>query len=231
MKVTIIVLILVMSFFETLAQQSREQFMIDSLRSVIKNKETPVVEIQSVPKPTGTVKTFSPEQLQKFQEDAKKNLEELYFQINVISFKNNSEDKKNTAIATAMHLFSSEDNTVEIRSVKNPNAPTYFRKIRAYLNKLKLLAYSNVTFTTFETKISKDLTLGEDGNYYGSISFCQRFEYEPLSKSLKLVESNIASTQNETTCKHMQIIVKHAGGFSEDLWKVFFGDMTVSELN
>lgn len=231
MRVIIFTIIFTSSCIITFAQQSREQFMIDSLRSVIKNKETPAVEIQQVPKPTGTVKTFSPEQLQIFQEDAKKNLEELYFQINVIAYRSNSGDKKNTAIATAMHLFSSEENTVEVRSVRNPNAPIDFKKIRVYLNKLKLLAYSNVTFTTFETKISNDLTLGEDGNYYGTISFCQRFEYEPLSKSLKLVELNVTSTKSDITCKKIQIIVKHADGFGEDLWKVFFGDMTVSELN
>lgn len=212
------------------SQQSREQFMIDSLTKLIKVKDQPS-EQTIIQKPSEGTKVFSVEQLKKFEEDARKNLEELYFQINVIAYKSNSEDKKNTAVATAMHLFSSEDNTVEVRSVKNPQTPTVFKKIRVYLNKLKLLAYSNVSFTTFETRISDKLSLGKDGNYYGTISFCQRFEYEPLTKSIKLVESNIAGTKEDITCKKIQIIVKHDDGFGEDLWKVFFGDMSVDELN
>lgn len=212
------------------AQQNREQYMIDSLLKVVKDRETKIVQAEEI-QTTDDVHQFSAEDLRKFEEDARKNLEELYFQINVIAYKNNSEDKKNTAIATAMRLFSSEENTVEIRSVINPQKPTYFRKVRTYLNKLKLLAYKNVTFTTFETKISDKLTLGVDGNYYGTISFCQRFQYEPQSKSIKVVESEYAGMKDETTCKKIQIMVKHDTSFGEDIWRVFFGDMTVDELN
>lgn len=125
-----------------------------------------------------------------------------------------------------MNMFSSEDNVVEIRSIKNPANPVYFRKIREYLNRLKLLSYSDVKFTAFEITISDNLTLGKDNKYYGTASFCQKFEADEV---IKVNESIKVKTITDITCKRVQIIVEKVDGFNEEIWRVFLGDISVDD--
>lgn len=167
---------------------------------------------------------FTQEQLKKFELRAMDMLQELMFQINIISYKKNSNEKKNAAISTSMNLFSSEDNTVEVRSVKDPLKPSYYRKIREYLNLLRVLNYSDIKFSAFEIEISENLTLGKDNKYYGVVSFCQKFEAD---FQVKIQEIYQVKKIEDITCKRIQIVVQKDEGFDGEIWRVFFGDISV----
>lgn len=212
---------------------SYEQRLIDSLQKVIleKNKKAEETNKQNISIENSSLNNsvqFTDDQLSKFEKQALDNLNELIDQINIISYKKNSEQRKNDAIAAAMNLFSSEENTVEIRSIKNPNNPTYFRKIRDYLNRLKLLAYSDVKFTGFEINISKKLEKGIDGRWYGTISFCQKME---MDIKYGTIEQNGIKRRTDITCKKIQIVLDREEDtrFGIDLWRVFFGDISVDD--
>jgi hypothetical protein len=215
---------------------SKEQRMIDSLQNIIKQKIELEKEsnkiitepIISINKDSSQIKVeFTPEQLKKFEQEAIKMLDDLLYQINIIAYKKNLEEKKNDAISTAMNLFINEESVVEIRSINNPSNPVYLRKIRNYLNRLKLLSYSDIKFSAFEVGWSKELVEGTDGNYYGVVRFCQKFEFDKLVTS---VEKTEVKRSVDITCKTIQIVVKRADGFEGDFWwRVYFNDISVDD--
>ena len=171
---------------------------------------------------------ISPEQIKKVEDRIIEMIQELTTQINIIGYKSNSEQKKNDAISTAMSLFSSEDNTVKIRSIKNPNITTT-QTIKNYLNRVKLLAYSDIKITAFDVKIPNNLTKmeGKEGWYYGTASYCQRFEYDNPINSF--VEIKNYTRKIDITCPNTPIIVHQETICGENVWRVFLSDISVVE--
>ena len=195
-------------------------------------EDTAVVAPPPPPVPdTSEIKSdleISPELMKKLEARAVEMITELTEQINIIGYKPNTEKKKNDAITSAMNLFSGEDNTVEVRSVKNPKNPVTMKKIRLYLNNLKMLAYTDIKFTAYEVRMTNNLTKmeGKDGYYYGTASFCQKFEYDMPSSSIEIKNY---TRKVDITCKNVQIIVRQEKVYGENVWRVFLGDISVDD--
>lgn len=186
------------------------------------------VPVITAPEPEKHSVRFTEEQLKKFELRAMDMLQDLMFQINIIAYKKNTNDKKNAAITASMNLFSSEGNTVEVRSLKNPASKPLYRKIREYLNLLKSLSYSDVKFSAFEIEIAEELTLGKDNKYYGELSFCQKFEGD---QQVQVQERFKPVRVEDITCKRIQVIVQKDEGFDGEIWRVFFGDISVDHYD
>jgi hypothetical protein len=193
-------------------------------KAVQNNPNQPIVSVNSK-----SELNFTSEQLTQFENKAIELINELTNQINIIGYKPNSTKKKDDAIAYAMDLFSSEENTVEVRSVKNPNAAPITRKIREYLNRVKLIAYSDIKFTAYGIHITNELKKGENGWYYGVATYCQKFEYDLPTASLEKLKSY--SRKQDITCRDIQIIVREEDSFGEKIWRVFLGDISVVDYN
>ncbi|MBK9792203.1 MAG: hypothetical protein IPP60_03680 [Sphingobacteriales bacterium] len=174
-----------------------------------------------------SIVSFTEEQLSGFEKQAEQEIMDLTSQINIIAYKSNPLKKKMDAISTAMELFANEENTVEVRSIKNPNL-IVVRKIREYLSRIKLLSYNNITFTAFNIRITKNLTKGEDGRYYGVISYCQNFSATAIQQT---IEGKKFKKIDDTTCRDVQVIVSKDYLFGEEVWIVKLGDIKVQDYS
>lgn len=177
--------------------------------------------------PSTTKVEFTSEQLKGFEEQAKNQIMDLTTQINIIAYKSNSYKKKIDAINSAMELFSNEENIVEIQSIKNKGIK-YIKKIRDYLNRVKLLSYNNITFTAYDIRITDNLQEGEDGRYYGAAQYCQLFEADV---SVKTNEIKTSKHIKDITCRVVQIIVEKKELFGEEVWVVRLGDIRVEDYS
>lgn len=144
--------------------------------------------------------------------------------IGIIADKTTLEDIAQTSILNALDLFLNENSTVGVTSVRQPEAQKPL-KVRKYLNRLRMLQYEKVEIQTSDYYMVKDLKKGPDGNYYGWVSFKQRFKgyvkdlpaYEDLtSKSIKVIVRKMQKFEN---------------GIPQDYWDVFLVDVLVQETS
>ncbi len=144
--------------------------------------------------------------------------------IGIIADKTTNEDIAQTSILNALDLFLNENSTVGVTSVKQPEAQKPL-KVRKYLNRLRMLQYEKVEIQTSEYYMVKDLKKGPDGNYYGWVSFKQRFK--GYVKDLPVYE--------DLTSKSIKVIVrkmqKFENGIPQDYWDVFLVDVLVQETS
>ncbi len=149
---------------------------------------------------------------------ALKRVEDLGDFIKIISDKQSDPLDVPVAIDNAVKLFINESAQVEVTSLKDTSARRKF-PIRQYLNKVKLLNYSNVQVTWFKVEYVSDLKLGTDGNYYGVIAYEQLFEGTMDGKVI----------YRDITTKNLQIIIKsepsYKDGEVEYCFVVYLGDI------
>ncbi|MEZ4774527.1 MAG: hypothetical protein R3D00_15185 [Bacteroidia bacterium] len=125
----------------------------------------------------------------------------------------------NDAIDLAVALFVGEEATVEVSSAGSADKKLY--PIRQYLERLKLLKYERVDITWSDIVYVSELKKGVDGNYYGIISFVQKFtgyrDGQPV--------------YSDYTRKNIEIVLKgytkQVGGQTKELWDVFLSDIGV----
>lgn len=144
--------------------------------------------------------------------------------IGIIADKSTGEDIAQTSILNALDLFLNENSTVGVTSIRQPEVQKPL-KVRKYLNRLRMLQYEKVEIKTSDYYMVKDLKKGPDGNYYGWVSFKQRFTgyvkdlpaYEDLTtKSIKVVVRKMSKFEN---------------GIPQDYWDVFLLDVLVQETS
>lgn len=144
--------------------------------------------------------------------------------IGIIADKSTLEDIAQTSILNALDLFLNENSTIGVTSIRQPQAQKPL-KVRKYLNRLRMLQYEKVEIKTSDYYMVKDLKKGPDGNFYGWVSFKQRFigyvkdlpAYEDLTtKSIKVVVKKIQKFEN---------------GIPQDYWDVFLVDVLVQETS
>lgn len=144
--------------------------------------------------------------------------------IGIIADKTTLEDIAQTSILNALDLFLNENSTVGVTSVRQPEAQKPL-KVRKYLNRLRMLQYEKVEIQTSDYYMVKDLKKGPDGNYYGWVSFKQRFK--GYVKDLPAYE--------DLTTKSIKVIVrkmqKFENGIPQDYWDVFLVDVLVQETS
>lgn len=135
----------------------------------------------------------------------------------IISDRNSGMSEANKAVELAVKLFINEDAQIEVSSKEGRDR----YKVRAYLNRLKLLKYDRIEISWTDISYVSDLKKGMDGNYYGIITLQQTFKgfmdnqlvYSDLTE--KNVEVKVMAYEKETD------------GMKEEKWDVFLSDIGV----
>lgn len=166
---------------------------------------------------------LSKAELERFQFKAKEKTQKFGEYIAIIGDKQSEREEQNKSIDQACGLFISDTSTVEVSNVNYEEKRKY--PIRKYLNNLKLLPYNEVVITWTEVSYMSDLKLGADGNYYGVVSFQQKFEgYEDGN----VVYSDITQKNVEVILKSYQ---KEVDGEKKILWDVLLSNVGVEETS
>jgi hypothetical protein len=155
-----------------------------------------------------------------FQEKGLQKVKQLETFIVQIGNKNTPQSSALMATTGALKLFDSEERTVQISSANSGEVKR--SKIKSYLQKLRLLNYSNVNIEWADFQYASDFKKGLDGNYYGYIIFKQRFTASSLDNQI---------TYKDLTTKKVEIILKSyekaAQGEVTQAWDIFLGDISV----
>ena len=155
-----------------------------------------------------------------FKDKALRKTKALSNYISTIADKSKEETQRNKAIDLAVKLFMQEENTVEVSSLNKENKR--FR-IRAYLNKLKLLPYSSVKISWYDMFFASNFTKRTDGKYEAIATIYQRFE-GTTNEGGKYIDI----TKKSITIIIEQIEIK-TGDQVATVWEVFLGDVKVEE--
>ncbi len=155
---------------------------------------------------------------------AKKKANAFGVYIQKIASKSTSLNDKEIAIQQACRLFIND--TVRIQVSYCPpggGSDVYSRTLIKYLRRLSLLNYDQITIEWVECSIVNDLKKGEDGNYYGIISFVQKF---------RAVKGEYV--YEDVTTKHAEIVLKpylkpNDQGEDEWKWDVYLSNVNVKE--
>lgn len=156
-----------------------------------------------------------------FKDKALRKTKALSNYISTIADKSKDETQRNKAIDMAVKLFMEENNTVEVSSVNYKENKRF--KIRAYLNKLKMLPYSSVKISWYDIFFASNFTKRPDGRYEAIATIYQRFEGRTNEGGLYI----------DITKKNIQIIIEQVeiktGDQVATVWEVFLGDIKVEE--
>ncbi|MCF6130906.1 hypothetical protein [Flavobacterium wongokense] len=136
---------------------------------------------------------------------------------------NTKREAATKSINMACGLFLTEDARVEVSNIRTDTKNKY--KIRDYLNRLLIksgqydkliIEYANISYAS---KFKK----GPDGNYYGSVTFVQKFQ--------GFVDGNLV--YGDQTKRNMTVVLKHyekaVNGENVSGWDVFLDDIGVVE--
>lgn len=160
-------------------------------------------------------------QLSDFKDKALRKTKALSNYISTIGDKAKDEVQRNKAIDLAVGLFMSEDNVVEVSSLNSKENKRF--KIRAYLNKIKMLPYKKVNIEWFDIFFSSNFTRRPDGRYEAVATIYQRFSGVTNEGGIYL----------DITKKNILIIIEQAtiktGPKTEMFWEIFLGDIKVEE--
>lgn len=135
----------------------------------------------------------------------------------IISNRSNDGGEANKAVELAVKLFIDENAQFEVSGREGRKR----YKVRAYLNRLKLLEYDKVEVSWTDISYVSDLKKGVDGNYYGIITIQQRFKGFIDNK---VVYSDITEKNIEVQVVGYQ---KETDGVQEQKWDVFLSDVGV----
>ena len=165
--------------------------------------------------------TLSDEQRADFQDKALRMTTSLGNYIGIIADKSKPDVSRNKAIELAIKLFMSEENKVQVSSLRSSVIKEF--PIRSYFNKLKLLTYSKVAVTWYDIFFASQFTKRPDGRYEAIATIYQRFEgrhkdggyYRDVTKkSIQIIIEQIEITKGTEVTKE---------------WVVLLGDIKVEE--
>jgi len=158
--------------------------------------------------------------LEQFKTKSLQKIEELRTYLNGIANKTTEQAVAEKMVRQAVALFIHDTVTVE---TTRPNGEKKQEFIRSYLTKLRMLKYSSVKIEWSETQYISQIKKAPDGNYYGIVSFVQKFTAD-VPDSKKVFE--------DVTRKNIEVILrsytKEVDGESLELWDVFLGNIGIS---
>lgn len=168
-------------------------------------------------------KLLSAEDLKIFATQAMQKTKELTNYITTITNKGiKDNDIKLEATDLAVDLFVSEDKVVEVSNANRSEVIGY--KIREYLNKIRVLAFTRVEITYYDVQFISNFRLAPDGKYYGVITLFQKFT--GINESGKPVYTDV-------TQKNIEVVVDKVtnifGSKKVERWNVMLGNITVKE--
>jgi hypothetical protein len=168
------------------------------------------------------IQSLSEPDLETFKVLAEKKAHQFRLYLEKISSKATSLSDKQTAISQACDLFISDTVLIQV-SYCNKEKSIYFRKLIDYLKRLSQLNYDEITIEWVECAFVENLKKADDGNYYGIISFVQKF-------TAKKGEN----TYSDITRKTMEVVLKpykKPNELAEDqwVWEVFLSNVSIIE--
>ncbi|MBC7921234.1 MAG: hypothetical protein H7Z75_09110 [Ferruginibacter sp.] len=161
--------------------------------------------------------------LAEYRNKALQKIDELGGYINSVSNKKTAFGEANKAIELACELFldKGQKSYVEVSSLYRTRKDKY--PVRTYLNRLKLTKYDKVEVTVANIEFVSDLKKGTDGNYYGVVTFEQRFTGYVEGKPV----------YSDFVRKNVTVVLKGYTSYNEgqakEQWDVFLADVEVIE--
>ncbi|GHB29420.1 hypothetical protein [Mongoliitalea lutea] len=155
----------------------------------------------------------------EFSDKALQKIEDFTGYLGIIASKETYPESANQAIELAIELFVSEDVQVEVSTAGFSSSMK--RKIRDYLNRLKLLKYDRVDIQWANINYVSNFRKAPDGNYYGTVSVQQTFRGY---KDNQVVYSDVTTKDVEVVIKGME---KSVQGQIEMVWDVLLSDIGV----
>jgi hypothetical protein len=170
----------------------------------------------------GQIQDPSNPDLETFKILAEKKADQFRLYLIKISSKSTSLTDKQTAISQACDLFISDTVLIQV-SYCNKEKSVYSRKLIDYLKRLSQLNYDLVTIEWVECAMVEQLHKAEDGNYYGIISFVQKF-----------TATKGENTYYDVTRKHMEVVLKpykKPNDLAEEqwVWEIFLSNVSIKE--
>ena len=195
---------------------------VDAAVAVAKPEERPPVRSTLPDTAPSSTRTLNEEEKESYRQKSLQKVDEFTSYISIITDKDNSSSEKDLAIEQALKLFVDERQDVEVTSLKRAGS----RKIpiREYLLRLKLLPYKFTKIEWVETKFIRDLTLENDGSYYGTVAGQQTFTgYDSNGKPL----------YSDVTDKNVRVKLapyqKIIDAKMELKWRVLLGSIRVGD--
>lgn len=140
-----------------------------------------------------------------------------------ISSVNENRDVASKSVNLACGLFVDEEATVEVSNTKTKLKNKY--RIRTYLNRLLLRSgqYDKIQIEYANINYASKFKKGADGNYYGVVTFVQKFQ--------GFIDGNMV--YGDVTKRNVTIVLKqyekNVGGEALAGWDVFLADVGVME--
>jgi transcriptional antiterminator Rof (Rho-off) len=149
-----------------------------------------------------------------------KRTEDLGNYLKIITDKEEDEMDQVDAIELACLLFinSGDSSYVEVSSLHRDEKRQYL--VREYLNRIRLLKYDRVELSWTDISYISKLRKGEDGNYYGVITFQQLFrgfidgkiEYQDVTqKDIEVVLTTYEEQVRGMTIFHWDVFLSNIG--------------------
>lgn len=173
---------------------------------------------------SSTSKSFTEEELGEFHNKGQQKVLELEGHIKQIGSKSTDLSTAMEATENAIILFDTENHTVQVSSINKPDKNKF--KIRKYLERLRLLPhYNEVEIEWANFQYASEFRKGPDGNYYGYITFRQRFT----------ARTDVKVQYEDYTDKKIEVILKRYAksveGAPVENWEVFLGDISVMQTS
>jgi hypothetical protein len=142
----------------------------------------------------------------------------------ITAVKTNRDDAvKSITLASNLFLNQGLNSRVEVSSIKTPEKKKYL--VSDYLNRLMVKSglFDKVNIDYADINYASKFTKGPDGNFYGTVSFVQKFE--------GFVDGNLV--YGDQTKRYMVIVLKHyekeINGQKTSGWDVYLDDIGIVE--
>lgn len=161
--------------------------------------------------------------MELFSKKALQKTEEFSTYLQTISGVNTTRERAVKSINMACALFLNEESRVEVSSTNSAVKNKY--KIRDYLNRLLFRSgqYDKIIIEYADINYASEFKKGTDGNYYGVVTFVQKFR--------GFIDGNVV--YGDITKRNLTIVLrqydKAVEGSSETGWDVYLADMGVVE--
>ena len=202
---------------------------ISESQPAVSTPEVPVTENEPARTSTGTQSSGVSSTVEtglmnideeEFKQKALDKTRRLSQYIGLIANKSTPIMEANQAVSQAITLFISDSSFVQVSNVKSPTKVRDFY-IRQYLENVKLLKYDRVEIEWVDINYVGEVRKGPDGNYYGTITFVQKF---------RGIKDNRVVYEDKTM-KKAEVVLKTYGknfmGTTEELWDVFLSNIKV----
>ncbi len=160
-----------------------------------------------------------------FKNRALEQTKKLTQYIGLISDRNTPSSTADKAISEALTLFLNNSCIVEVSNINKPNAVPQSKTIVKYLNDVKRYFYDKVIIEWVDIYYVGEIRKGTDGNYYGTVSFAQKFQG---FKDGLLVYKDLTYKTVEVVFKTYD---KYKFGLQEEQWDVLLSNIRVEQTS